>query len=448
MVASPILGGFGVGRSINAVDAQCINLFLEIIDTKDGAAPGYLQMAPGLDLLVTLGPGPIRGPKIHSLNGIAYVVSGPQLWALFPNLSSVLLGMLGTSAGNVSVIDNGSQVAIFDGYAGYLTSTSTVNSGGGVPLTGGTIGAGSAGFAVGDAINLGAVMGTQDATAVLTVTAETAGVVTSFTVTAPGLFSVAPTSFQQVSTSGNGSNFTLTAPTFGTATYLSSIALPFSGGPISATYQDGFGLVNDAGTNQFYQSDLDDLSQWEPLNFSSADAKPDAVLAMHDLFREVWLFKTNNIEIWVNVGQPGFTFQRLQGAFVEAGTCAIFSVAKAGDFFLWLSRTTQGSGIVMMAGGSGSGLRRMSTHAIEYQIAQYPTIADAIAFAYQQEGHVFYVLTFPTGDATWVLDLTTTEKIGYPVWHQRAAFGNGVFSRWWANALMDPSWGVGPQGQG
>ena len=198
MVASPIRGGSGVGRSINAVDAQCINLFLEIIDTKDGAAPGYLQMAPGLDLLVTLGPGPIRGPKIHSLNGIAYVVSGPQLWALFPNLSSVLLGTLGTSAGNVSVIDNGSQVAIFDGYAGYLTSTSTVNSGGGVPLTGGTIGAGSAGFAVGDTINLGAVMGTQDATAVLTVTAETAGVVTSFTVMAPGLFSVAPTSLSMV----------------------------------------------------------------------------------------------------------------------------------------------------------------------------------------------------------------------------------------------------------
>ena len=85
-------------------------------------------------------------------------------------------------------------------------------------------------------------------------------------------------------------------------------------------------------------------------------------------------------------------------------------------------------------------------HAIEER--KVKTIADAIAFAYQQEGHVFYVLTFPTGDATWVLDLTTTEKIGYPVWHQRAAFGNGVFSRWWANALMDPSWGVGPQGQG
>ena len=448
MVASPILGGFGVGRSLNAEDAQCINLFLEIIDTKDGAAPGYLQMAPGLDLLVTLGPGPIRGPRITSLNGIAYVVSGNQLWALFPNLTSVLLGTLATSTGNVSAIHTATQVAIFDGLQGYLTTTATVNAGGGQPLTGGTIGAGSAGFVIGDTINLGAVGGTQDATAILTVTGAAAGVVTAFTVTQPGLFSSAPTSFQQVSTSGNGSNFTLTAPTFGASTYLSSIALPFSGGPVSATYQDSFGLVNDAGTNQFYQSDNNDLSIWEPLNFSSADAKPDAVLALASLFREVWLFKTNNIEIWINVGQPGFTFQRLQGAFVEVGTCAPFSIAKSGDFLLWLSRTDQGLGIVMMAGGSGSGLRRMSTHAVEYQIAQYPTIADCLSFCYQQEGHTFAVFVFPTGNTTWVLDLTTTEKIGYPVWHQRAAFANGVFSRWWANALLDPLWGVGPQGQG
>ena len=447
MVASPILGGFGVGRSINAVDNQEINLFLEIIDTKDGAAPGYLQMTPGLDLMVTIGSGPIRGPRIHSLAGIAYVVSGNQVWALFPNLTSVLLGTLGTSAGNISTIDNGTQVAIFDGYAGYLTTTAIVNSGGGVPLTGGTIGAGSAGFVVGDTINLGAVGGTSDATAILTVTGETAGVVSSFNVTQAGLFSSPPSSFTQSSTSGNGSNFTLTAPTFGTSTYLFGIQLPFAGGPVSATYQDGFGLVTDAGTNQFYQSDLDDLSAWQALNFSSADAKPDAVLGLESLLREVWVFKTTNTEIWVNVGQPGFTFQRLQGVFIEYGLAAPFAHAKVGQSLVWLSRSSQGNGIVMRSHGDGDPMR-VSTHALEYQIAQYATIADAFTFVYQQEGHTFAVFTFPIGNATWVLDITTTDKIGYPVWHQRAAYSNGVFSRWWANALLSPSWGIGPQGQG
>ena len=98
------------------------------------------------------------------------------------------------------------------------------------------------------------------------------GVVAVFAVSQAGSFSFQPTSFTQSATSGNGAGFTLGAPTFGPSTLLTQIQLPFSGGPVSAAYQDGFGVVNDAGTNQWWQSDLDDLSIWEPLNFSSADA--------------------------------------------------------------------------------------------------------------------------------------------------------------------------------
>lgn len=529
MVQSPILGGFGVGRSLNAEDSQSINLFLEVVDGKDGAAPAFLQMAPGLDLMVTLGPGPIRGPRIMQLDGVAYVVSGNQMWALFPNMTAVLLGTLATSDGYISAITNGTQIAFFDGFAGYLTTTKVVNAGGGQALTGGTIGAGSAGFAVGDTINLGAVGGEQDATAILTVTGASLdgavatytiddpgttyntnpgtptiatsgsgtgltlnitaaagpisassiaiggknyaagdtgevttgtgdatysvtsvtafGAVTSFQVTQGGLFSEAPTSFDEVSTSSNGANFTLTSPTFGASQYIFGIQLPFSGGPASAAYQDGFGLVNDSGTDQFYQSDLYDLSIWEPLNFSSADAQPDDVRFIADLLRQVFLFKDLNTEVWVNVGQPGFSFQRLQGVFIEFGVTAPFSVAKAGQSLLWLAQNDQGKNVVVLADSLGVP-KRVSTHALEFQINRYTNTADAFGFVYQMEGHEFYVLTFPTGDATWVFDLTTTEKLGQPMWHQRAAYANGEFSRWWGNAFLDPRWKIGPQGQG
>ena len=35
------------------------------------------------------------------------------------------------------------------------------------------------------------------------------------------------------------------------------------------------------------------------------------------------------------------------------------------------------------------------------------------AYAYQEQGHTFYVLNFPTAGATWVWDVTTD------VWHER-----------------------------
>jgi hypothetical protein len=57
---------------------------------------------------------------------------------------------------------------------------------------------------------------------------------------------------------------------------------------------------------------------------------------------------------------------------------------------------------------------RISTHAVENDIASFSTCADCRAYSYQQEGHEFYVMNFPTGDRTWVFDLSTG------LWHKRA----------------------------
>jgi len=54
-----------------------------------------------------------------------------------------------------------------------------------------------------------------------------------------------------------------------------------------------------------------------------------------------------------------------------------------------------------------------------------------VAYSYQQEGHKFYVLTFPTADATWVYDTITGA------WHERAGLTNGVFTRHRSNCQMN-----------
>lgn len=57
---------------------------------------------------------------------------------------------------------------------------------------------------------------------------------------------------------------------------------------------------------------------------------------------------------------------------------------------------------------------RISTHAVEFAIQGYSDVSDAFAYSYQAEGHSFYVLTFPAGNATWVYDVSTQ------LWHERA----------------------------
>ena len=254
----------------------------------------------------------------------------------------------------------------------------------------------------------------------------TMGVATA-SVTNGGSYSSLPSTLTQASTTGNGLGVTFT-PTWNDPllNQIFPISLPFSAAT-SASYQDGFGLCNEAGTQQWWQSNLDDLSMWDPLNFSSADAAPDNIVAVADVHREVWLIKEFDAEIWINGGLSGFAFQRLDGVYIEKGCLAPFSVARAGDSLLWLAQSKEGQAEVVIT--SGYNIVPISTHALQYALEQYPTLTDAIGYTYQQEGHTFYVLTFPSGNATWVYDITTSREVGQPMWAQRAAFVGGQFQR-------------------
>ena len=522
MPPSPILGGFGVSRSPNQADNQAQNLFLEITETKDGKSPGYLQMAPGLELLLTLGSGPIRyGTAV--LGGNLFQVSGSSLYQITQGLTANFVGSLLTSIGPVSMITNNTQIAVFDSLGGYLTTNALIAADGGFTLTGGTIPGGASGtlYVPGDTIVLAAENGTQDASAILTVTgtgdgftggaitdggsgyvvdddivlqavngdqimaatiqvmAVSGGVVTSFTippggagvflasnlpsaftqfsssgagtgftvtalsytqsgqvasftVTAGGAFSTRPNTFTQSYTSGAGTGFTLIDPTYAPGNALLPIVLPFGGAPLSATYQDGYGLVSVFETQQFYQSDLNDLSTWEALNFSSADATPDYIVAMIDLQRQVFIFKQLHFEMWNDAGTTGFAFQRNPSVAGEVGCAATFSLAKANEMLIWLAQNDQGVRFVVMLKGYEP--QKISTAALDWNLAQYSVVSDAIAYIYSQSGHEFYVLTFPSQDITWCYDLTASRLSGVPQWHNRPAWDENGFHRHWSNS--------------
>ena len=63
----------------------------------------------------------------------------------------------------------------------------------------------------------------------------------------------------------------------------------------------------------------------------------------------------------------------------------------------------------------------VSTQEVNYQLSTYSTFEDAFGYAYQDEGHEFYILTFPTEKVTWAYDAATQ------VWHQRAHTIDGEF---------------------
>jgi hypothetical protein len=107
---TPILGPAYTARSINAADNRCVNLFAEVIP-QGGKEPAFLNRAPGLRFLQTVGTGPIRGLWAHQTNGTDFfVVSGTEVYKLTSTTATpVKLGDV-SGTGPVSIADNGTQI--------------------------------------------------------------------------------------------------------------------------------------------------------------------------------------------------------------------------------------------------------------------------------------------------------------------------------------------------
>ena len=190
-------------------------------------------------------------------------------------------------------------------------------------------------------------------------------------------------------------------------------------------YLDGYFVFIEPNSQRIWVTALLDGTSIDPLDFVSAEGDPDNVISMIIDHREVWIFGENSTEVWYNAGLSDFPLVRIQGAFNELGCAARYSVAKMNNQIYWLGKDDRGQGIIYQANGYMG--QRISTHAVEWQIQQYGTISDAIAFTYQQDGHSFYVITFPSAGKTWVYDAVTGA------WHERAGWVNGQWARYRAN---------------
>lgn len=195
-------------------------------------------------------------------------------------------------------------------------------------------------------------------------------------------------------------------------------------GSNTVTYQDGYFIFFAPNSREGYLSDLDAITFTAPANFSK-EGYADNVMGFISANRNLWLLGDDTLEVWYDSGNNLTPFEYYQGTLCQTGCVAPFSVVKIANTIAWLGKDQTGTGIVFLANGYIP--QRISTHAVELAIQSYSVIDDAIAFAYQENGHLFYFLTFPTASATWVYDTTTN------MWHERLYLSGGTFERHLAN---------------
>lgn len=206
---------------------------------------------------------------------------------------------------------------------------------------------------------------------------------------------------------------------------LSQVGDPNFLGADRVDFLDSFLVMNQPGTPNWY-STLSNQIVFNALDFASKTAWPDPIQAVVTVERQVWVLGTKKSEIWFNAGTAPFWAQALPGVIVEQGCIAKYSPAKQDINLYWLSQSPEGARMAVKGGQNSA--QRISSHAVENEWLTYARVDDAIGSTFQQEGHQFYKLDFPTANKTWVYD----EVIGNPAaaWHEETyTDNNGLENR-------------------
>jgi hypothetical protein len=195
---------------------------------------------------------------------------------------------------------------------------------------------------------------------------------------------------------------------------------------------EGWLIFNNTQTRTFYtNAPVPYTVSFAGAFYALKDSSTDNLVTLFENNRELWLVGERTSEVWFNQGGANFAFSRLPGVGPQIGCSAVHSITRAGTALVWLARNEQGQNIVVAT--EQYTWQRISTHAIEHAISQYTIVSDAIGYSYEEEGHMFYVLIFPSADVTWVFDFSSK------MWHQRASWDStaAVFHRHRSNCFMN-----------
>lgn len=177
------------------------------------------------------------------------------------------------------------------------------------------------------------------------------------------------------------------------------------------TYQDGYFIVPEDGTQNFFISSLNDGTSWDALDFTAVESSPDDLICTFSDNGNLWLFGNRSVEVYQNTGAAAFPFERIPGAIIQTGCAGRFTVQKFDNTVMWLGVDELGQGVVWIANGYSA--QRISTQAIESRINSVEDFTESYAWVYHEQGHIYYVLQVQGLDTSLVYDGNTG------LWHER-----------------------------
>lgn len=155
--------------------------------------------------------------------------------------------------------------------------------------------------------------------------------------------------------------------------------------------------IYDGDDDRFAVSDVGQPLSINALNYGTAEYRGDDLLRPYAFGTTVYMFGTRTIEQWWNdasVSNPPFS--PIEGGTIEVGLGAVHSVANTDQRIYFFGHNNQVYAL------QDSVVTPILPDVIVREIKGFSTTSDAKAWCMQYEGTWFYVISFPTGNRTFI----------------------------------------------
>jgi hypothetical protein len=160
-----------------------------------------------------------------------------------------------------------------------------------------------------------------------------------------------------------------------------------------------------------FGADFGTVTNFNALNFATAEGSPDNTKQIISDKQQLIQLGSLSAEIAANTGAAGYPFERLgSGGDFNLGTIAAFGAALIDNSFAFPASDLT---VRILRGITPT---RISTHAIEQEIQTLTRKDDAIGLSFTLNGHLFYLLNFPSGERTFIYDITSQQ------WHELGGY--------------------------
>lgn len=243
----------------------------------------------------------------------------------------------------------------------------------------------------------------------------------------------------RVSMADNGTQLMILVP--GGAGYIYTVAgglvtitdgdFDANGNPQYVVYIDGY-FVCTTDSKKFIVSALNDGTSWNALDFGTAEADPDIIVAPLVHRNQLFIGGSQTIEAFQNIGGAEFPFQRVQGFVMDSGIDAPLSIVNAHGTFYCIGGDVNET--PQVTAFDGSRMVPISSDGIDLILQDLTPeeLSQVYGFAYSDDGARFVGWVLPD---TCIVYEARTKK-----WHERkskVSTADGVVnSRWRVQSLV------------